>query len=171
MFVNQVLQEKRYSDIFVTLGNRTMFSEIILSNAYQQMELTPKSQHLLTVNTHKGLFGYQRLTFGIVSAPVLFQSTMDQILQGQVRCRIDDILIRTDPKHHLKVSDEALTRLEKHGIVAKWSRCEFMVPSVEVLRYQVDGEGRHSTNEKVAAINEAPCPQNVAELRSYSGSA
>ena len=28
--------------IFVTRGNRTMFSEIILSNAYQQMELTPK---------------------------------------------------------------------------------------------------------------------------------
>ena len=109
-----------------------MFSKIILSNAYQQMELTPESQHLFTVNTHKGLYAYQRLTFGIASAPALFQSTMDEILQGmnKVRCRIDDILIRTDPKHHQEVLDEMLTMLEKHvnfgqqgkTIVEYWAR-------------------------------------------------
>lgn len=109
-----------------------MFSKIILSNAYQQMELTPESQHLLTVNTHKGLYAYQRLTFGIASAPALFQSTMDEILQGmdKVRCRIDDILVRRDPKHHQEVLDETLTRLGKHlnfgqqgkTIVEYWAR-------------------------------------------------
>lgn len=69
-------------DVFATLGGGTVFSEIDLSNAYQQMELTAESQHYLTVNTHKGLYAYQRLTYGIASAPAVFQSTMDQILQG-----------------------------------------------------------------------------------------
>ena len=71
---------------------------------------------------------------------------MDQILHGMdnVRCRIDEIIIRTDPHEHLQVLDEVLTRLERHGILAKESKCEFMVPSIEFLGYCVDGEGRHT---------------------------
>lgn len=123
---------------------------------------------------HKGLYAYQRLTYGIVSAPALFQSTMDQILQrmDNVHCRIDDILIRTEPQEHLQVLDEVLTRLEKHGILAKWSKCEFMVPSVELLGYRADWGGGHPTDptdEKIKAISEAPSPKNRAELRSYLG--
>ena len=135
------------------------------------MELTADSQHYLTVNTHKGLYAYQRLTYSIASAPAIFQSTMDQILQGmdKVYCRIDDILIRTEPHEHLQVLDEVLTRLEKHGMLAKRSKCEFMVPSVKFLGYRVDGEGRHPTDEKIAAIKGAPSPKNVAELPSYLG--
>ena len=174
--VNQVLLDNPYplpdtEDIFATLGSGTVFSKIDLSNAYQQMDLNTNSQQYLTVNTHKGLYAYQRLTYGIASAPALFQSTMDQILQGMdsVRCRIDDIIIRTDPHEHLEVLDEVLTRLERHGILAKKSKCEFMVPSVEFLGYRVDGEGRHPTDEKIAAISEAPSPTNVTELRSYLG--
>ena len=70
--VSQVLLGNPYplpdtEDIFATLGSGTVFSKIDLSNAYQQMELTPESQHYLTVNTHKGLYAYQRLTSGIAS--------------------------------------------------------------------------------------------------------
>jgi len=54
------------------------------------------------------------------------------------------------------------------SIVAKWSKCEFMVPSVEFWGYHVDTEGRLPTDEKIAA-NEAPNPKNVKELRSYLG--
>ena len=121
------------------------------------MKLTADSQHYLT--------------YGIASAPDIFQSTMHQILQGmdKVRCPIDDILIRREPHEHLQVLDEVLTRLEKHGILAKRSKCEFMVPSVEFLGYRVDGEGRHPTDEKIAAIKGAPSLKNVAEFRSYLG--
>ena len=104
MSINRVLLNNPYplpdtEDVFATLGGGTVFSKTDLSNAYQQMELTADSQHYLTVNTHKGLYSYQRLTYGRASAPAIFQSTMDQILQGmdKVPCRIDDILIRTEP--------------------------------------------------------------------------
>lgn len=48
-------------------------------------------------------------------------TTMDQILLGmdKVRCCIDDILIRTDPRTHSQVLDEVLKSLERHGMVAK----------------------------------------------------
>ena len=174
--INRVLLDNPYplpdtEDVFATLGGGTLFSKIDLSNACQQMELTADSQHYLMVNTHKGLYAYQRLTYGIASAPAIFQSTMDQILQGmdKVRCHIDDTLIRTESHGDLQVLDEVLTRLEKHGILAKRSKCEFMVLSVEFLGYRVDREGRHPTDEKNAAIKGALILKNVAELRSSLG--
>ena len=113
--INRVLLDNPYplldtENVFATLGGGTLFSKIDLLNAYQQMELTADSQHYLTVNTHKGLYAYQCLTYGIASAPAIFQSTMDQILQeiDKVHCRIDDNLIRTEPHEHLRVLDEVL---------------------------------------------------------------
>ena len=159
MSINRVLLDNPYplpdtEDVLATLGGGTVFSKIDLSSAYLQMELTADSQHYLTVNTHKRLYAYQRLTYGIASTPAMFQSTMDQILQGmdKVRCRIDDILIRTEPHEHLQVLDKVLSRLEKHGILARRSKCDLMVSSVEFLGYRVDGEGPHPTDEKIADI-------------------
>ena len=63
--INRVLLDNSYplpdtEDVFACLGSGTVFSKIDLSNAYQQMELTADT---LTVNTHKGLYAYQRLTY------------------------------------------------------------------------------------------------------------
>ena len=75
------------------------------------MEVNTNSQQCLTVNTHKGLYAYQRLTCGIASAPALFQSTIDQISQAMdnVRCHIDDVIITTDPHEQLQVLDEVFS--------------------------------------------------------------
>ena len=106
-------------DLVATLAGGKIFSKLGLSNAYQQLELTEESQKYLTINTHKGVYAYQRLTFGIATAPSTFQAVMDQILQGManVVCYLDDILIasRTE-EEHLATLDEVLSRLEKYGV-------------------------------------------------------
>ena len=76
-----------------------------------------------------------------------------------MRCHIDDIIIRPDPHEHLQVLDEVFTRLDRQGILAKKFKCELMVPSIEFLGYFVGGEGRYTTDEKMAAISEAPSPK------------
>ena len=99
------------------------------------------------MNTHQGLFACECLTCSFASALVLFQLTVDQMLQrmDNVRCRTDDILISTDPHEHLQILDEVLTRLERQGILTK--TCEFMVQGVEFLSYRVEVEGWHSTDK------------------------
>jgi hypothetical protein len=44
-----------------------------------------------------------------------------------------------------------------------------MVPSVTYLGYVIDAQGLHPLPEKVEAIQQAPTPTNVAELKSYLG--
>ena len=52
-------------DLFSSLANGRYFTKLDLQHAYQQLEVEESSQELLTINTHKGLYQYVRLPFGI----------------------------------------------------------------------------------------------------------
>ena len=175
--VNKVVETNTYplptaGDLFATLAGGKLFSKIDLSNAYQQVELTERSKELLTINTHKGLFQYQRLPFGVSTAPAIFQCVMDQILSGMkgVVCYLDDILISSGGiEEHTKTLDEVMNRLKQYGVKAIRNKCSFMVDNVTYLRHIISSKGIHPTNEKIEAIAQARVPQNVDELRTFIG--
>ena len=95
--INQNVEKKVYplpttEDLFTKLAGGKVFSKLDMSRAYQQLLLDDDSKKLLVVNTPRGLFQYTRLQ--ISTAPAIFQSAMDRILQGlPVACYLDDILI------------------------------------------------------------------------------
>ncbi|XP_056132701.1 uncharacterized protein K02A2.6-like, partial [Lampris incognitus] len=175
--VNQSVEEETYplpnaEDLFATLAGGTLFSKLDLSHAYQQLELEKDSEKYLTINTHKGMYVYHRLSYGVSSAPSMFQNVMDQILQGleHVTCFLDDILVTGRTREeHLRNLDEVLRRLESYGVRVKRAKCDFMQEKVEYLGHLIDKEGLHPTETKVAAIVNAPQPTNVTELRSFLG--
>ena len=82
-------------DIFATLTEWKWFSKIDLNDAYQQLNLTESSRPYVTINTHRVLYCYTHLPFGVASAPALFQKVMDTVIQGlpKVICYLDNILI------------------------------------------------------------------------------
>ena len=82
-------------DLFASLAGGKVFSKLDISHACQQLELDAESQHYGTVNTHKGIYSNLRMPYGVSSAPSIFQSVTDQILQGMdhVMCFLDDVLI------------------------------------------------------------------------------
>ena len=85
--VNQALEIDQYplpkpEDLFATLAGGKKFTKLDLSQAYQQLVLEDDSRKYLTINTHRGLYCYTRLPFGVASAPAMFQQVMDTILQG-----------------------------------------------------------------------------------------
>ena len=65
----------RVEDLMSQLSGGQKFSKIDLSQAYQQVQLDEASQKFVTINTHKGLYQYTRVSFGIASAPALFQKS------------------------------------------------------------------------------------------------
>ena len=75
--VNPVSKLDRYpipkvEDLFARLSTGKHFSKLDLSQAYQQVPLEDDSKKYVVINTHRGLFRYTRLPFGISSAPVFF---------------------------------------------------------------------------------------------------
>ena len=97
---------------------------------------------------------------------------MESVLQGipGVMVYLDDILMAgEDEEQHLKRLDVVLQQLQNAGLQLKDSKCEFLVASVTYLGYQIGAEGLHPINEKIKAIQDAPEPRNVTELKSYLG--
>ena len=175
--VNQALAVDQYplpkpDDLFATLAGGKVFTKLDLSQAYLQLRLDEKSSDYVTINTHQGLYRCNRLPFGVASAPALFQKLMDTVLQGipGVTCYIDDILISSpDEAGHIKTLDTVLERLEKHGFRLKLVKCQFLMPSVDYLGHLIDASGIRALPGKIEAIQSAPPPQNVAQLRSFLG--
>ena len=139
---------------------------------YLQLPLDEASQQHVVINTHKGLFKYHRLPFGVSTAPSIFQRCMDSVLQGLegVVAFIDDILVTGETEEeHLQNLDEALQRLEEADFTLKNIKCSFMQPEIDFLGYHIDADGQHPMDEKIHAIKEAPTPKNVSELCAFLG--
>ncbi|RXN33535.1 putative protein K02A2.6-like protein [Labeo rohita] len=162
----------RVEDLFALLDGGKQFTKLDMSHAYQQIIMDEDSKKYLTVNTHKGLFTYNRLPFGVASAPAIFQRTMEGLLQGipGVVVYLDDILVTgVNQDSHLRTLDEVLARLKEAGLRLKRGKCVFLADEVEYLGHRVDAQGLHPTGTKVKAIEEAPEPRNVTELKAYLG--
>lgn len=91
-------------DAFMTkLRGAKLFSRLDLKWAYQQIELHESSRDITTFITHKGLFRYKRLMFGISSSTEIFQRIMEELLSpcSNALNYIEDVIIfgNTEREH------------------------------------------------------------------------
>lgn len=159
-------------DLYAALVGSKVFSKLDLSHAYAQLNVDKESQEYLTITTHKGLYSYQKLPYGVKSSPKIFQAKMDQILQGIEKCvcKQDDILIGgNDWQENLKILADVLDRLHQYNLHLKLAKCEFLKPEVVYLGLRISAEGLQPVEEKISAVKRAPAPKNVSELRSFLG--
>ena len=143
-----------------------------LAHAYQQIPLEQSSKQYVTTNTHRGLYQYNRLPFGVAAAPSIFQREMENLLQGidHVSIYLDDILVTgTSQTDHLNTLDQVLTRLEGAGLRLKQSKCGFLLLSVDYLGHRISEKGLQPAEGKVKAISEGPAPTEASPLRSFLG--
>ena len=108
----------RIDDLWSSLAGARVFTKLDLAHAYLQLALDEESKKLVTVSIHKGLFRYNRLPFGVASAPAIFQSVIEGILSGihHVNAYMDDVLVTNDTEaEHLSTLEEVLARLEQYG--------------------------------------------------------
>lgn len=159
-------------DIYAHLAGGKCFTVLDLKGAYQQLEIDQLSKEYFTINTHLGLFRFNRLTYGVSSAPGIFQSIMENILTGlnNVQCYLDDILIwGTTVEECNKNVWAVLSRLTQYNVKVNEKKCKFFTESVEFLGHLIDAHGIHPTNEKIECIEKTPVPQNLTQLKSYLG--
>ena len=146
------------------------FSKLDLQDTYLQFPLDIASKQYVAINTHRGLFQYNRLPFGVASAPAIFQRHMETLLQGVdgVSVYLDDILVAgCTLDEHLNRLADVLQCLENFWMRLNKQKYFFLRSSIEYLGHVVDAEGIHLTEEKVKAIKEAAAPTNVTQLRSF----
>ena len=159
-------------DVFTKLNGGTTFTQIDFADAYLQIEVDDEAKEILTINTHRGLFRYNRLPFGIKSAPGIFQQVIDSMICGLQGCAayLDDVIVtgRTIEEHVANL--EALfERISDYGFRVRIEKCNFLMPQLRYLGNVIDSTGRRPDPAKIEAIRKMPQPTDIAQVRSFLG--
>ena len=102
-----------------------IFSKLDANSGFWQIPLAPSSRLLTTFITPMGRYCFNKLPFGICSAPEVFQRRMNEILAGVV-CQIDDILVfGTTQEEHDTNLENVLKCIEKAHVTLSKEKCEY----------------------------------------------
>ncbi|XP_052896596.1 uncharacterized protein K02A2.6-like [Anopheles moucheti] len=175
--LNSALQSYEYplplpDDIFAKLAQCRFFSKIDLSDAFLQVEIDAKYRPLLTINTHRGLYHYNRLPPGVKIAPAAFQQLIDAMLAGLKGTSgyMDDVIVggKTEREHDENLLN-LFRRIQEYGFTIRAEKCALKMQQIEYLGFIVDRRGLRPNPAKIDAILKLPAPTNVSEVRSYLG--
>lgn len=159
-------------ELFSKMAGGTKFTKIDLRKAYLHLEVKPEMRHLLTLNTHKGLYRPTRLMFGIASAPAIWQRQMEQILQDVPGCSIflDDIKITgPDLQTHLERLDLVFKKLNEHNLKVNLDKSVFLADEIEYCGYKINKDGIRKMASKIDAISKIQIPENKTQVRAFIG--
>ena len=124
-------------------------------------------------STTSGHCEYLVMPYGLMKAPSVFQSFVDEIfrdLHGQrvVVVYIDDILIYSATRaEHVSRVHRVLGRLLEHDLYVKAEKCLFFQQSVSFLGYCFSAAGVEMENDRISAVRNWP---TQPRLRRCSGS-
>jgi len=157
------------------LQGKSFFSTLDILWGFWNIPLSEKSKAIFAFTIETGHFTFNRLPFGWVNAPALFQNfTTTQIMAKLMHCSqvyIDDIIIFSDKvKEHLYHLEQLIHVLRAIGVALKLAKCEFFSSSILFLGHVISKEGVSMDPRKTAILRKAPSPTNQKQVRSVLGS-
>jgi len=157
-----------------SLGGCTIFTTLDLRSGYHQIEIDESSKAKTAFNVPGGHYEYNRMPFGLSSAPATFQRLMDSVLSGLKgeKCLVylDDIIVYSrDLASHLTALTGVFTRLQEANLCVQLSKCNFLVDQVKYLGHVIDRTGVRPDPGKLSAVNSFPKPTTVRDVRAFLG--
>lgn len=162
----------RQSEILSSLSGAQVLSSLDALSGFTQLEMSEEDVEKTAFRTHRGLFQFKRMPFGLRNGPSIFQRVMQGILAPYlwIFCLvyIDDIIIYSKSyEEHIEHLDKVLEAIEKAGITLSPVKCHLFYSSVLLLGHKVSRLGLSTHLEKVRAILELERPSKLSQLQSF----
>ena len=172
--LREVYPLPRVDDTLAQLAGARLFSKLDANSGFWQIPLSQESRLLTTFITPMGRYCFNKLPFGISSAPEHFQRRMNELLQGLpgVLCQIHDILVfGKDRVEHDQRLRAALARIETAGVTLNPQKCEIRRNTLIFLGHVINADGIRADPGKTKASMKMSPPRSVPELRRFMGMA
>ena len=174
---NKAIMRERHpiptvDEILYKMNGGEWFSKMDLRYGFHQLELEKQSREITTFITHKGLYRYKRLMFGINAAPEKYQQVISQVfhdIEG-VQNISDDIVVfgRTKQEHDQRLK-LVLNRIREKKLTLNKDKCEFGMDKITFMGHVLSKNGIGPTAERVKDIINAKEPCNSHEVKSFLG--
>jgi hypothetical protein len=146
----------RIEDLFDRMKGASVFSKIDLRSGYHQLKILNSDIPKTAFHTRCGLYEYTVMSFGLTNAPAYFMYLMNKVfmeyLNKFVVVFIDDILIFSKTKEHVKHLRMVLEKLRSNQLYAKFSKCEFWLTEVAFLGHVISARGISVDPSKVKDV-------------------
>ena len=164
----------RVEDCLDTMAGAAWFSSLDLASGYWQLDVAEGDKEKTAFTTHRGLYQFRRMPFGLCNAPGTFERVMEIVMRGlQWRtCLVylDDIVVFSASfEEHLARLGEVLDRLIDAGLKVKASKCQLGRRRIGFLGHVVSKDGVQTDPAKVEAVESWPEPISSSEVRSFLG--
>ena len=166
----------RQTEILQALSGAQVLSSLDALSGFTQLSVAEADREKTAFRTHRGLFQFRRLPFGLRNGPSAFQRVMQGVLAPYLwlfaLVYIDDIVIYSKNwQEHVDHVDKVLEAIIASGITLSPPKCHFGYSSILLLGQKVSRLGFSTHEEKVKAVEEFARPSRVSELQSFLGMA
>lgn len=164
----------RIEEALEALGQAKYFSTLDLTSGYWQVEVAQQDKHKTAFSTPMGLFGANRMPFGLQNAPSTFQRLMTccfgDLNFTHLLIYLDDLIIFSKTfNEHLERLQLVFDRLREHGLKLKPSKCQLVRKEVQCLGHLVSAKGIRTDPEKISRVKDWARPTNRKEVLQFLG--
>ena len=159
------------------------FTLVDVRGAFHGIRIKKGDEWKTAFTTHKGLYEWMVMPFGLANAPATFQNMMNDIFvfyirRGDTGAYIDDVLIGTGEDTKKKLDDLAFHEqsckqvfqvFRENKMCLKPEKCVFSVKSIQYLGFIISGQHIMMDPVKVEAVADWPVPTKLKQLRSFLG--
>lgn len=161
-------------DIFGLLAGTNIYAKMDITAMFNQIEVAEEDIHKTAMITHMGLFECPLMPFGLVNAPATAVRLMREVLRDIDRkiCYVyfDDIIIyASSPAELLARCVEVFSRLRKHNLKVKPTKCVFGTDVVRFLGNIFSAKGVEIDRKRIEDVQNFPVPRNPTQVRSFHG--
>ena len=181
--LNKAIQRENYllptiEDIATRLHGAKVFTKLDVRNGFWHIALDEKSSYLTTFHTPFGRYRWNRVPFGICSAPEVFQRKMHELVEGLSGIEVvaDDFIVigsgdTTEEaiKDHDKVLMSFLDRCKERGVKINTEKLDLRQKEVPFIGHVATDKGLRVDPTKVRAITEMPAPTDRAGVQRLLG--
>ena len=166
----------RIEDLLSRVAGNRLYTALDLASGYMQLLLSPESQAKCGWATHKGIYQFVYLPFGLKNAGAYFSRAMSRILAGlENNCLayLDDIIIfDKNFDSHIASLRKVFERFRIFNIkVAGRKMTNIAQSHITFLGHEISGNSYSPAERNVRAIKDCPTPKSAKDVKGFIGMA
>lgn len=162
----------RIDEIVERLTKAAVFSTLDLKKGYYQVRMHPEDAEKTAFRFEDKLYEFDRMPFGLVSAPQTFMRLMNRVLAPFpfATAYLDDVVVFSSSlEEHRQHLEKVFKAIRAANLRLNMQKCSFGRSEVVYLGFNISKDKRRPSDDKLQKLRSFPAPTTKKELATFLG--